>query len=267
VQKAHRSGEAAWRAPDPGREALRLEGVRFAYPGREEVLRGVDLAIEPGETVALVGPSGGGKSTLLSLLLRLTEPSAGRISCGGVDLAEVDPAEWWARIAWVPQRPTIFAGTIEENVRLAAPKAPGEQVLLASADAGLLEVVERLPEGMATRVGEGGRRLSAGQAQRLALARAFLRDAPLLLLDEPTAHLDEETERAVAAAVERLAAARTALIVAHRPELARHADRVLDLRDGSIASDHQETNQLRCAFCTPEVHKAHRKGEPEGVVA
>lgn len=230
--KAHRSGEEAPLVPDPGRHALRLEGVRFAYPGREEVLRGLDLAVEPGERVALLGPSGGGKSTLLSLLLRLAEPSAGRTSCGGVDLAEVDPDAWRRQIAWVPQRPTIFAGTIEENVRFAAPDAPTEQVLLAAADAGLLEVVGRLPEGMATRVGEGGRRLSAGQAQRLALARAFLRDASVLLLDEPTAHLDEETEFVVAEAIDRLAAGRTALIVAHRPELARHADRVVELRDG-----------------------------------
>jgi ATP-binding cassette subfamily C protein CydCD len=256
-QPAAVSAPAAPRpAPDPEREPLRLEGVHFSHPGRQEVLRGVGLTIEPGETVALLGPSGGGKSTLLSLLLRLAEPSRGRIACGGVDLAEVDPAEWRRRIAWVPQRPTIFAGSIEENVRFAAPGAAPEQVLLAAADAGLLEVVERLPEGMATRVGEGGRRLSAGQAQRLALARAFLRDAPLLLLDEPTAHLDEETEIAVVEAIDRLVAGRTALIVAHRAELARRVDRVVELRDGRIAG---VDCPLGGAFCTPEVQKAHRK--------
>lgn len=222
-------------APDPARAPLRLAGVRFSHPGRAEVLRGVELEIEPGETVALTGPSGGGKSTLLALLLRLADPSAGAILCGGVDLREVDPAAWRRRLAWVPQRPTLFAGTVEDNVRLTDPGASAERVLAAAEGAGLLEVARALPEGMRTRVGEGGRRLSAGQAQRLGLARAFLSPAPLLLLDEPSAHLDAETELAVAAAVERLVADRTALIVAHRPELARRADRVLELHGGVVA--------------------------------
>jgi ATP-binding cassette subfamily C protein CydCD len=226
--------EAPVAAPDPGSSGLSLAGVRFSHPGRQEVLRGVDLAIEPGETVALLGPSGGGKTTLLSLLLRLADPSAGSVSCGGVDLREVDPAAWRRRISWVPQRPTIFAGTIRDNVLLADPEASGWRVIAAIRQAGLEELLRGLPDGLETRVGEGGRPLSAGQAQRLALARAFLRDAPLLLLDEPTAHLDEETELAVAAAVERLAAGRTALLVAHRRELARRADRVLELRDGIV---------------------------------
>jgi ATP-binding cassette, subfamily C, bacterial CydD len=223
-------------APDPSLAPLRLTGVRFSHPGREETLHGIELELAPGETVALTGPSGGGKSTLISLLLRLAEPQAGRIECGGVDLREVDLDQWRRRISWVPQRPTIFSGTIAENVRLPEPAAGEERVLEAVERAGLLELVRSLPEGLATRVGDGGRHLSAGQAQRLALARAFLRDAPLLLLDEPTANLDLETERAVAAAVERLAAGRTALIVAHRPELARCADRVVELRDGTIAA-------------------------------
>lgn len=221
-------------APDPSASPLVLSGLRFSHPGRDEVLRGAELIVKPGETVALVGPSGGGKSTLLSLLLRLADPDTGSVSCNGVDLRDVDPAEWRRRIAWVPQRPTVFAGTIEDNVRLADPEAPGWRLLEALRRAGLSELVRELPEGLKTPVGEGGRRLSAGQAQRLALARAFLRDAPLLLLDEPTAHLDEATELEVADAVARLAAGRTALLVAHRPELARHADRVVELRDGLI---------------------------------
>ncbi len=223
-------------APDPGREPIELRGVRFSHPGRPEVLRGVDLRLEPGETVALVGPSGGGKSTLVSLLLRLAEQDEGAILCGGVDLRDVDPAQWRRRVAWVPQRPTLFAGTIEDNVRLAAPGASEKRVLLAAEDAGLLEIALKLPEGMRTPIGEGGRRLSAGQAQRVGLARAFLSQAPLLLLDEPTAHLDDESELALAASVERLAAGRTTLLVAHRPELARHADRVVELRDGRLGA-------------------------------
>ncbi len=221
-------------APDPGRSPLVVSGLRFSHPGREEVLRGVDLVLEPGETVALVGPSGGGKTTLLSLLLRLADPSGGSISCAGVDLRDVDPAAWRRQVAWVPQRPTIFAGTVADNVRLARPDASDWSVLGAAQEAGLLDVVLDLPDLMETRIGEGGRRLSAGQAQRVGLARAFLCEAPLLLLDEPTAHLDEDTELGVVAAIERLAADRTALLVAHRPELARHADRVLELRDGVV---------------------------------
>ncbi len=221
-------------APDPASAPIRFDCVRFSHPGRGEVLRGVELVLEPGETVAMAGPSGGGKTTLLSLLLRLADPGGGRIECDGVDLREVPVAEWRSRIAWVPQRPTIFAGSIEENIRLTAPGARADRVVEAAKRAGLAELIASLPDGFATRVGDGGRRLSAGQAQRLAVARAFLRDAPLLLLDEPTAHLDEETELEVAAAVEELAAGRTALLVAHRPELARRADRIVELRDGLI---------------------------------
>jgi ATP-binding cassette subfamily C protein CydCD len=224
--------------PDPRHAPLVLDGVRFSHSRRGEVLRGVDLALRPGETVALTGPSGGGKSTLLSLLMRLADPSAGSIFCGGTDLREADPAAWRRRIAWIPQRPTVFGGTIEENVRLAAPNASPARLSQAIRRAGLADLVSSLPEGAQTVVGEGGRRLSAGQAQRLGLARAFLRDAPLLLLDEPTANLDEETELAVADAVEELTAGRTALIVAHRPELARRADRVVVLHDGLIATPH-----------------------------
>jgi ATP-binding cassette subfamily C protein CydCD len=219
-------------APDPLDAPLVLEGVEFSHPGREPVLRGVDLRLAPGETVALVGPSGGGKSTLISLLLRLAEPDAGAIRCGGVDLREVDPEAWRRRVAWVPQRPTIFAGTIADNIALGRPDAPRSEIEDAALDAMLGPVVDSLPDGLDTRVGDGGRRLSAGQAQRIGLARAFLLDAPLLLLDEPTAHLDMETEREVVAAVEHLAARRTALIVAHREAAVRGADRMVELRDG-----------------------------------
>jgi len=221
-------------APDPRTGALRLAALRFSHPGRGQTLRGVELTIEPGETVAVTGPSGGGKSTLLSLLLRLAEPDGGRIECGGVDIREVAVSEWRKRVAWVPQRPTVFAGTIGDNVRLADPGASDGRTMEAIEQAGLLELIHALPDGLATAVGDGGRRLSAGQSQRLALARAFLRDAPLLLLDEPTASLDAETELEIAAAVERLAADRTALIVAHRAELAHRADRTVELRDGVL---------------------------------
>lgn len=224
--------------PSPAVVPVRFEGVSFSYPSREgDVLRGVELVVEPGETVALVGHSGGGKSTLLALLLRLADPTSGRIRVGGKDLAELDAAAWRRRVAYVPQRPTLFRGTVAENIRLGVPEATHAQVEAAAELAHAHAFVGRLPEGYETIVGDGGRRLSAGQARRLALARAFLRDAPLVLLDEPTADLDPESATAVGDAVERLREGRTVILVAHRPELAQRADRVVRLEDGHILEE------------------------------
>jgi len=221
-------------APDPSRGPVALEGVTFAWPGREPVLDGVDLEIEPGKTVALIGPSGGGKSTLANLLLRLAEPTGGHITCEGTDLAAVDPREWRRRVAWVPQRPTIFTATLADNLRLFNPDASDEQVAFAIGTAALGDLVARLPDGLQTVVGEGGRRLSAGQAQRIALARALISEAPLLVLDEPTAHLDRETERELATAIEDATDGRSALIISHRERPIAAADRTLVLSDGSL---------------------------------
>ena len=222
-------------APDARTGVLELDGVRVAYPGRgEPVLDGVHLRIAPGELVALVGASGEGKSTLAALLLRLLDPDEGAVRCNGVDLRATAPEDWRRQLAWVPQRATLFSGTVADNVRLGVPAAPDDAVHRAVADAGLLDLVAGLPDGLQTRVGEGARTLSAGEAQRIALARAFLRDAPLLVLDEPTAHLDATTAADVGAAVARLAAGRTTLLVAHDAGLARRADRVLRLAGGTL---------------------------------
>jgi ABC-type transport system involved in cytochrome bd biosynthesis fused ATPase/permease subunit len=214
---------------------VRFEQVSFRYPSREDdALRGVDLELQSGETVALVGPSGGGKSTLLALLLRFAEPVSGSVVVGDGDLAAVDPRAWRSGIAWVPQRPTLVRGTVADNIRLGDRSADADRVAEAARLAGADTFVERLPAGYGTVVGDGGRRLSAGEVRRIALARAFVRDAPLVLLDEPTADLDPENAALVADAVERLRVGRTVLIVAHRPELASLADRVIRLEGGRI---------------------------------
>jgi ATP-binding cassette subfamily C protein CydD len=222
-------------APSAHDVPVRLEGVSFAYPARPgAVLDDVDLELVPGETVALVGPSGGGKSTIASLLLRLAEPTRGRVTAGSVDLATCEADSWRGQIAWLPQHPTVFRGTVAENIRLGNPEADAGEVRGAAALAGADALVRGLPDGYETLVGGGGRPLSAGESQRIALARAFLRDAPLVILDEPTANLDPESAALVGEAVERLRAGRTVLLIAHRPELAARADRVVHLRAGRV---------------------------------
>jgi len=214
----------------PTSVGIRIAGLDVTYPGRRvPALHDTDFVLEPGETVALTGPSGCGKSTLLAVVLGLLLPDAGSVMLGQVDLGDVDLADWRRRIGWVPQRPHLFARSVADNVRLGRPDASDDAVADALDAAGLTQVVRRLPRGADTTLGEGGAGLSAGERQRLALARAFVRDAPLLLLDEPTAGLDNETEADVLSAVRRLVTGRTALIVAHRPALAALADRVVEL--------------------------------------
>ena len=213
-----------------------VEQLRVDYPGRDQpALEGFGLEVAPGEIVALTGPSGCGKSTLLCVLLGFVVPTSGTVRIGAVDLAELDPEAWRRRIAWVPQRPYLFASSIDANMRLGRPSATVAEVDAAVAAAGLGPVVAGLPDGLATVLGESGVGLSAGERQRVALARAFLRDAPLLLLDEPTASLDGEIEAEVLAAVRRLAAGRTVLLVAHRPALAALADRVVAMEPAGVA--------------------------------
>ncbi|MCM3808267.1 thiol reductant ABC exporter subunit CydD [Streptomyces sp. DR7-3] len=217
-------------APDSRGAALALDGLVVRHPGRAEPsLARTSFEIRAGETVAVVGPSGAGKTTLLNAVLGFAAPHEGRVLIGGRDLASLDPESWRRQIAWVPQRPCLFAGTIAENVRLARPDADDEAVRTALRDADALGFVSVLPDGIETRLGEMGAGLSAGQRQRIALARAFLADRPVLLLDEPTANLDGETEASVVEAVRRLAEGRTVLLVVHRPALLPLADRVLRL--------------------------------------
>jgi ATP-binding cassette, subfamily C, bacterial CydD len=220
-------------APSPAVATVRFEHVSFSYPGRPGlVLDGFELELRPGETVALIGASGAGKSTAASLLLRLAEPTAGRLTVDGLDLAATRAEPWRELLAWVPQRPTIFRGTAADNIRLGNPDATDVSVRLAAERAGADEFVRALPHGYETIVGDGGRPLSAGERRRIALARAFVRNAQLVVLDEPTADLDGANAEIVADAISRLCLDRTVLLIAHRPELTRSADRVVVLDRG-----------------------------------
>ena len=216
---------------------IMLNEACVAYPGRDGLaLDGVSLVIAPGERITVTGPSGAGKSTLLALLLRFTEPTAGTIEAAGVPLAELDLAAWRAQIAWVPQRPHLFAGTVAANIALGQPGASRAAIGRAAALAGAAGFIEALPAGLDTELGDRAGRLSAGERQRIALARAFLRDAPLLLLDEPTAHLDAITAAEILATIETLMAHRTVVLVSHGPGWAGPAGQTIILDHGKLAA-------------------------------
>ena len=219
--------------PDDAWRDVRLEDVTLANPGRgARVLDGFDLRIARGEVVALVGPSGAGKTTVASLLLGLRGPDRGRVSIDGADLASLDLGAWRHQAAWMPQRPTIFRGTVRNNIALGNPDASDAELRDASERAGFASVAEDLPEGYDTVVGEGGRELSAGEARRLALARTLVSTAPFVILDEPTANLDPDSAAAIAASIRAIDRSRAVLLIAHDPELALAADRVVRLEDG-----------------------------------
>jgi ATP-binding cassette, subfamily C, bacterial CydD len=227
------SGHASLQAPRPF--GLRFQDVHFSYEEGRDALRGMDFEVPAGARVALVGTSGAGKTTVINLLLGFLSPTSGRILIGDQALADLDLEEWRSHLAWVPQQPRLFQGTIGDNIRLGRPHADLESVRAAARRARAADFIEALPAGYDNLVGERGAGLSGGQIQRIALARAFLRDAPLVILDEATANLDPESERLVQEGIEELAKGRTLLVVAHRLATVRRADRILVLESGRVA--------------------------------
>lgn len=230
------AGEPGARSAPETAPRIEISSLAYSYPGGERrALDGVDLTLQAASTTALVGSSGSGKSTLANLLLRFMQPEAGGILADGKDISEMDAAQWRGRVSLVTQRPHLFYGTAAENIALSRPEASREEVERAAKLAGAGEFIEELPRGYETHLGERGARLSAGQAQRIAIARAFLQDAPVLVLDEPASSLDPQSERAVEQAIGRIRRGRTVLVIAHRLNTARAADRVVVLEDGRVA--------------------------------
>ncbi len=233
--------------PRPVRGEIAFDEVRFRYPSRPEdtALDGVSFAVHPGETVALVGPSGAGKTTIIQLLLRFYDPESGAVRLDGIDLREMARDDFRKAIALVPQDPVIFAATARDNIRFGRPDASDAEVEAAARAAAAHHFLAALPEGYETHLGERGVMLSGGQRQRVAIARAILRDAPVLLLDEATSALDAESERAVQHAVTDLARDRTTLIVAHRLATVKRADRILVFEDGRIIAEGTHDSLVR----------------------
>jgi ATP-binding cassette, subfamily B, bacterial len=222
--------------PQPPEGRVQFDHVKFRYPTRQEVsaLADFSLDIAPGETIAVVGPSGAGKTTLFQMIQRFYDPESGTVRVDGVALPDADPAEVRARIAMVPQETVIFAASARDNLRYGHWDATDEQLWAAADAANASEFLKKLPDGLDTYMGEGGARLSGGQRQRMAIARAILRDAPILLLDEATSALDAESERLVQDALEHLMQGRTTIVIAHRLATVRAADRIIVMDGGKI---------------------------------
>jgi ATP-binding cassette subfamily B protein len=261
------------RLPADARGRLELRGVSFSYPSRPDtpVLADIHFNIEPGEMVALVGPSGAGKSTLFDLIQRFHDPVAGAVLLDGIDLRALALADVRARIGYVPQEPVLFAGSLRDNVCYGRPDAGPEEIRealrLANADA----FVEALPEGLETRVGEGGSGLSGGQKQRLAIARALLMRPQLLLLDEATSALDAESEERIRASIEALKGRCTILVIAHRLSTVRQADRILVLQAGRLVASGTHSslvreNELYARFSRIQFGRVEAEAAPEGTL-
>jgi ABC-type multidrug transport system fused ATPase/permease subunit len=232
-------------------KVLHFDMVSYTYPGRAlAAVHDISFTAAPGQQIALVGASGAGKTTIAMLLLRFIEPETGGIRLGEQNIVGLTPDVWRSQVAWVPQQPYLFHTTIADNLRLARPAATHAQLRHAAHLALLDDWIQSLPVGYETLIGEQGARLSGGQAQRLALARAFLKDAPLLIMDEPTAHLDPEQEALLEEATRRLCVGRRVILIAHRLPSIYRSDQILFMAGGQIieSGSHNELYKLGRAY-------------------
>ncbi len=234
-----KGGQGGIKLPDmphpPNANKIYFNNVSYTYPDAPRpALESLSLTLEAGRHLALVGPSGAGKSTVAQLLLRFLEPTTGEILIDDTPMQSLSPAEWRRQVAWMPQQPHLFHGSLADNLRLGAPQATEAEIEAAARRADLHNFIAELPDGYATLIGERGLRLSGGEAQRLALARAFLKNAPLLILDEPTSHIDPDQERQIQEALAQLMTGRTVLTIAHRLVTAARADWIWVLDEGRL---------------------------------
>jgi ABC-type transport system involved in cytochrome bd biosynthesis fused ATPase/permease subunit len=237
------TGADGTRAPDPQSAPVRLISASYVFPGSSRpVLDCASLEIEPRETVVVVGANGVGKSTLLSVFLGLVAPDTGKLEVADRDLRGIDQASWRSHLAFLPDRPALLAATLAENLRIADPGASDDEIVEALGAVGAAHMLTSMPRGLETPIGEGGRPVSAGERQRIGLARIMLRDASLYVLDEPTVHLDSEVEQEVIEALRRRLACSSALVVTHRLAPVSLADRVLEMHDGKlhVLCDHEK---------------------------
>jgi ATP-binding cassette, subfamily B, bacterial len=244
---------------DRARGHVRVRGVGFAYKGRQHTLQDISFEARPGERVAIVGHTGAGKSTLMSLLIRFYDPHEGRIEIDGVDLRDLRLHSLRDQISVVLQDPLLFSGTIADNIRYGKLEATDEEIVAAAKAANAHDFISRLPQGYETELGERGAHISGGERQRISVARAFLKDAPILILDEPTSSIDSKTEAVILDALDELMEGRTSFIVAHRLSTVRHADQIIVLSGGRIMERGSHDDLLRNGTIYRQLHEAQTR--------